>query len=298
MGRGAEPELPISVVIPCASDRLLQGCLDSIDANVEVIVVLNAATRPVEEIAERWQHQDKTETARNRRVESLPQPNLSAACNRGFELASRPYVFLMNSDCTFKPGALQAMARIIQRSKEANDGIEVFRCGVEFEHTGGRSLIVATNRHYQYSVLQKLYQPGILIDKNKIEARGGLFKPGLRWTEDAEFSRRMLRNNAKCEPVQHIMIAHVALRMRDDLKSAFNYGRGRRMAERQRLRGPASPKSKHHGKWNHFRHLLVTLYSLIPWYVSFKLGYWYECWVPKPKTQSSVAQDQRPTTVA
>lgn len=255
--------LPISVIIPCAYDTNLGKCIASIDADVEIIVVLNGATETVRKIVE-------DEGVRS--IE-IAERNLPHACNAGAALASREFVFLMNSDCTFSSGTLTRLADYAESN-------ELIRCRVDFAFDNPVSKVIACSRSFIYNVLKKPYQPGLLISKRLIGRLGYLFDNDIHWTEDADLARRLDHRGIQCYFADDISIVHEKLSLIQDLRSAWRYGVGRRIAEDRKLEG-LTQRYNPLQKYNLCSFistlkqagLEVAFYQTFMWSLAFSLGY-------------------------
>src|SRR5262245_16610117 len=96
----------LSVVIPCRDDTRVVTCVASIDTEVDLVLAFNGspagfADQILCEIAQ-------NSTTRVHALE-LGQANLSAALEAGIAAAPSARVLLMDSDCTFRPGAIAAI---------------------------------------------------------------------------------------------------------------------------------------------------------------------------------------------
>ena len=84
-------KLPISIIIPCADDLRVAQCIESIDENAEIIVVLNGPTEQIKNLVKKYFV----------KTFFLKERNLGMALNVGIKNASYNRVLLMDSDCVF-----------------------------------------------------------------------------------------------------------------------------------------------------------------------------------------------------
>jgi|YNPMSStandDraft_1061717.scaffolds.fasta_scaffold09083_5 GT2 family glycosyltransferase len=256
--------LDLAIVIPCADDLRLTQCLDSIDEDVEIIVVLNGATDAIRQLV----------IERHVRYYELPKRNLGAACDVGVRVAKASSVLLMNSDCTFARGTIKCLA-------EALDHAMVARGRVVFGIRDPISRIIANARDYAHTRPDKAYQPPLAFRKEIIGLIGGYyFDPDIHWTEDADFSRRVKAAGVPIAFLPDAIVYHPALSLHEDLRSAVRYGIGRRIAEEKRLVGVHPPFRPYPRKimktFNDVakeKGLAVALYVHGPWLFAFSVGY-------------------------
>jgi GT2 family glycosyltransferase len=124
--------------------NLLQRCLDSIDPLCEVIVVDNASSDgSIEMVTDQFPQVRLIANSDNR--------GFGPANNQGIEIASRPYVLLLNSDAYATPGAIATLAG--QLSDES-----VIACGGKLLHLSGELQESCCNRLTLWAVVcEQLY---------------------------------------------------------------------------------------------------------------------------------------------
>lgn len=204
----------------------------------------------------------------------IPQRDLAEACNRAAAVASRQFLFLMNSDCTFDPGALATLLPHL-------DDEAVARCRVRFTAASWFATGAARYRDYLYNTLQRAYQPGLVISQSTIRRVGYLFHPGIRWNEDAELSRRLSAARIPTMYVGSVSIEHAPLAFAEDVRSAFRYGVGRRWTDANGLTGGSALRSLVKN-WMQATEAASRLgagplaYILFAWLPAWTLGYWIE----------------------
>ena len=211
-----------SVVIPVKDDQLIFQCLQSVDENVEVVVVTNGSTREFVDLL-------KSFNAIQFRVVSLESPGIGAAFNAGADSASGDFILLMDSDCVFTPGSIRALVQGIE-------GNYFSRGRTGFTGTRWASRMTACAREYTEDAVRtkrpNAYSPPLLYRREVIAKMGGYhFDSRLAWREDRDFE---LRRRAAGLPVAFVpdgLIIHKALTISDDLASVRNYGSGQRKGE-------------------------------------------------------------------
>jgi len=100
--------LPISVIVPVSTDIKIKQCLESIDEQVEIVVVLN--NNPSTEVVNIVSSDDRCKAVAIKEAGC----NLAAIFNKGIESASNQKVLLINSDCLFPPGLINKMSQILE----------------------------------------------------------------------------------------------------------------------------------------------------------------------------------------
>lgn len=251
--------MDISVVIPVSDDVRLEQCVASIHRDVEVIAALNRPTAAVMEIVER--HQLKHTI--------IDERNLAKAYNAGIKVASRGYIFIMDSDCTFGEHTLD----VLDARKE---GQKLVKGKVAFRHTGGLSEIIARAREFHTSDFPNTYIPGLLI-KQTVFDEVGYFNESLPWCADAEFGKRIKASGIDVMFEPTAVIYHAPLTVAEDLRSAFSYGRGKYRITR--LHGKASTmlgNIRRFGLEGTLSKGPLTGTYLLIWYATRSIGLGYE----------------------
>lgn len=253
----------LSIIIPCSDDDSLKKCLDSIDIDVETIVIFNGSKKS---FIKRFQ---------NMKIISLviEEKSIPKACNLGVSQASGDYIFLMNSDCIFQKGALQNLLTEINSAP-------LYHCKVIFSGKGHRKL-ASLYRHYHYEVLKKFYQPGIIFKRTLLIRLGYLFDERFKWTEDADLARRLNQLNLSVVQLKESVIIHEENSLRRDLKSAYRYGQGRRKAEMSGAIESINPPSLLKSRSGHrFFEIAISigfwpaLYARWAWRIAYIIGYY------------------------
>lgn len=264
--------MDLSVVIPVVDDLRLKNCVESIDASVEVIVVVE---RPTKEII------DLVKSLGIRCFESHKFSNIGSAWNLGIKHATNDKVFLMNSDCTFGRNCLELI-------NDCLNDFQVVKARLTFTHDGFVSKIIAKSREYHCGYIPgeevPLYTPSLAIRKDLVNVLGYYFDEDIHWTEDSDLRHRIKAAGVKAKYLPDAKIYHAPLGIRKDLMSAFRYGIGERIrAEKGTTIGGHNflPVLKKILAGNWIRYLkrvmakkgsLVALY-MIPWNFWYFFGY-------------------------
>lgn len=219
-------KLPVSIVIPCADDTRIKHCLNSIDEDVEVVVVLNGATKETKEITNKYPDIKKV---------TIPERNLAKALNIGIEYSKYPKVLFMDSDCIFKKGTIRKIFRGL-RVAYLSKGKVIFR------KNNFMSAIIAKAREYTTSDKPNAYKPPLAIRKPvKKYINNYYFDSDVHWTEDADLDARVSKAGLKINYEPSAEIYHPPITLYQDLRSAFRYGIGKRIrAEKGMTRGLGS----------------------------------------------------------
>lgn len=203
--------MDLSIVIPVKDDIRIKQCIDSIDENVEVVVVLNDPSKEVEEIV--------SEIGENLNVVKIDEANLSKAYNYGILNAKYENIFLMDSDCIFSRGCIKKLYDGLSNS-------DLAKGKVVFKKNSKISNIIAKVREFTTSDFCNAYSPPLAFKKDIVNKIGYYFDPDLRWEEDYEFNLRVKKNKLSINWIQEAEIYHPELTLYRDLKSAYNYGTG------------------------------------------------------------------------
>lgn len=253
-------KLPVSIIIPVCRDERVFECLESIDALVEIIVVLNGNYD--KNIVE------KLKAATNIRIYTLEEFNFSKIYNFGIRKASYPNIFFMDSDCIFKSGAIFSLYnKLIDYS--------ITKGKVVFLYDNFIQKIIAKAREFTTSDEPNLYIPGPMFKKDIFD-NVGLFNERIQFASDAEMAARIKSKNIKWLYVPEAEIFHSPLTIKDDLKSAFRYGLGRSQKHIVLNTRRSIPILKeiyfYFIKGAQKKGILVGVYLLF-WSIVFNLGY-------------------------
>lgn len=218
---------PLTVVIPCKDDALVERCLASIDEPIDVVLAFNGSPTGFRERV-----MGATEGRAGARLHSveLADANLSAALEAGVTAAPTRRVLLMDSDCTFRPGALAAVARAMDAGDTAR---EVFKGSVVFARSRGLLArpIAQSRAHYTADTLTA-FKPPLAFDVGLRARLGGyFFDQRLPWKEDADLDCRVRAAGLRIVGVPDCVIDHSPVTALGDLRSNYRYGIGSAIAE-------------------------------------------------------------------
>ena len=217
----------LTVVIPCKDDRRVAACVASIDVPVDVVIAFNGspagfADRVIDEVT-------GSSPVTIHRVD-LREANGAAALEAGIGAAPTRRVLLMDSDCTFRRGALGAVMDAMDAGDHRR---EVFKGSVVFARGQGplADALVRSRAYYTSEVLSA-FKPPLAFDVELRAALGGyFFDARLRWKEDADLDCRVRDAGIAVVSVPGCVIDHGPLGIRTDLRSNYRYGMGTAMAE-------------------------------------------------------------------
>lgn len=251
--------LNLSIVVPCATDVRIKKCIESIDENVEIVVVLNGASQEVKRIVKNL----------NVKIVNTKEANLSNALNLGIENSLNDKVIFIDSDCTFKKGAIKKVYQALKKNL-------IVKSRVVFQYNNVSSKIVADTRDYVNYNEPKPYNPFLAINKKIRKYSGGYyFDSQIHWTEDADFYSRLKKSDVKIKYLYSAKAYHPPLSFFQDLKSAFKYGIGKRIRVEK---GRANGIGTHFGNITDLvnkKGVLSGAYYFI-WNVLYSFGYFYQ----------------------
>lgn len=216
-------KLPITVVIPVSSDKRIGRCIDSVDENAEIIVVLN--NNPTMEVVDvvRMNNRCKIITMDEKGC------NLARVFNEGIKSATHDKIVLMNSDCTFQPGLIREVSRQL-------DFYDVVKARVVFDYKNHSQRLVSQCRylfHYIFDGGRNLYGPGLSFKKSVSNMVGGyFFDERMGWGEDGELSNRINSSSLKILILEK-KIYHDKEGIIHDLKVARKIGKGSGIKNRE-----------------------------------------------------------------
>lgn len=212
-----QEELDLAVIIPVYNDPLVKECVESIDENIEIVLVLNGVTKEVREIVAGLE-----ERYSKLRVIDIGEPNLGKAYDIGIKSAYASNVLMNDSDCLFEKGCIRKMYNGLK-------DYDIVKGVVKFGETGYISKIIRRSREYHCSDLENAYFPPIAFKKDIKEQIGYYFSHDIFWCEDVDFDQRIQKAKIKILFQKDSIILHKALNLKSDLRSAFRYGTGYRI---------------------------------------------------------------------
>lgn len=215
-------KLSISVIIPVSTDIKIKQCLESIDEEVEIVVVLN--NNPSSAVVKIVGSDARCKVLFIKEVGC----NLAVVFNKGIDVATNQKVLLTNSDCSFPPGLIAKMCRSLE-------SYDIVKARVEFAYTNSRQRLVAECRrlfHHVFDGGTKLFGPGLSFHKCIRNQLGGYyFDEKMGWGEDGELSNRIHEAKIKYCIVDDCLL-HGAENVFHDLVVACRIGRGLRLSDK------------------------------------------------------------------
>ena len=224
----------LSVTITCKDDRRILETMRSIDAPVEVVIVLNGSPAGFEE----WL---RGELERPALIEVLEHPNRGRSVDHGIRSATNPWVLLVDTDCVLEPGSIKAM---VDAFEAGDPGQEVYKGKIVYEAGPTLTGRILSRSRTQRNKRLSAYKPALAFSK-EIETKigGYFFDERLIWKSDAELDVRLRRAGLTLVGVENCVVHHAPLSLRSDLHSSFNYGVGVAIGEHLGLDLPPAERS-------------------------------------------------------
>jgi len=217
-------KFPITIVVPVSNDERIGVCIDSVDEDVEIVVVLN--NNPSKAV------QDIVRHSRRCKIITIDEAgcNLAKVFNEGIKSATNEKILLMNSDCTFQPGLIREVNWLL-------DIHDVVKARVVFDYKNYSHYLVAQCRylfHHVFDGGKNLYGPGLSFKKSISSMVGGyFFDERMGWGEDGEFSNRIISSPLNILILEK-NIFHGEEGIVHDLKVAFKIGKGSGIKNREK----------------------------------------------------------------
>ena len=255
----------ISIVVCVADDTRIARLLDSISDRCEVVIVLNGATSEVRKIV--GTHKNNPNFSLT--VISIEDRNLSKARDIGTRIAHHEKVVHYDSDCIYVKGALPKYSEYL-------DQFLLVDGNVEFLTDTYQSKIVGYIR--SLGIPGCALCPSIGINKKILQHIDYFFDTDIRWIEDADLNARAKAVGIDVGVISDVTCIHDNISFRQDVKSAFRYGTGARMAKRKGLIGlDGKKRTSPNANWNLiapcFKHGLVCGLYYTVWNLAYCLGY-------------------------
>lgn len=211
-------KLELTLIVCVADDVRIKTVLQSIDECCEVIVVLNGATNEVKNIVNEF----KNGNIFYLRTLEIPERNLSKSRNIGIENATYDKVVFYDSDCIIVPGSLRKFYALLNKYMLV-DG------KVLFKKDTFQSKIISYTR--EMGIPGYALCPAIGVNKKIKHLVGNYyFDNDIQWIEDSELNIRATRAKIKVGEIKTVTCVHDNLTFKQDLKSAYRYGYGVRIA--------------------------------------------------------------------
>lgn len=224
----------LTIVITCRDDARVVDAARSVDADAEILIVLNGSPSG-------FQARIRRQLGERARIESLPRPNRARSVEHGIAAASHDWILLMDADCVFAPGSVAAIQRAFERGAPAG---EVYKGRLVYERGATRASRVVSRSRSQRNRRLSAYKPGLAFSRELAGRLGGyFFDPRLVWKSDAELDGRIRRAGLRIVPVEGCAVHHAPLTFRSDLYSSFHYGVGSAIAGHLELALPEPERS-------------------------------------------------------
>lgn len=220
-------KIPLTILIPCSDDPLLGKCIESVDEDVEILVVLNKPSETIKKLVKQYPSV-KTVT--------LVKRGIGLAYNRGIQAAKNQWILLMDSDCLFNKGAIRKMWNLTK-------DFRVVKGKVAFDSRNIESKITSKLREYTTSDNLNAYSPPLLFHKSIKKDTDYYFDSRLIWSEDADFNNRIQKSKIAIGYDPNAAIFHKPLSFKEDLRSAYRYGIGRQIGKEIGVYEPHTLKS-------------------------------------------------------
>lgn len=206
--------MELSVIITVYDDVRIKECIESIDDDVEILVVLDDATKEVKEIVNKFDDVRKIE---------IFERNLGLSREIAIRKSKYNKILLMDSDCVFEGDC-------IKKAYKALDKYKVVKCKVVFLYRDYIGKIISKVRDYINYDEVKAFAPGLALKKSILEDVGGYYFDGdIHWVEDSELNNRINDAGIEMKFLPEAKIYHSSLTLKQDLRSAFRYGCGKRI---------------------------------------------------------------------
>jgi hypothetical protein len=203
-----------SIALKCANDPSILRCLDSIDDDVSVNVVIT----PNDTIAG---------LLRDREVpfSVTDYGNIAKSTELSVQEAEHDQVIVMDSDTWFLPGSIRKIREALQEHVFAKPTLH-------FESSGPVTRAIAGKRHAFNNQPGYVTNPGLGMRRAEVADRCGgyIFNPHIRWTEDADLNYRAGLAGLEAAYVPEAVVCHEPVTLRHDLRAAFLYGIGKRLS--------------------------------------------------------------------
>ncbi len=253
-------KLKITLVICVCDDIRIINTLNSINYDIEVILVLNGS--PKEFIKNIKKYQKKSDL--NIKIIEIEEKNLSKARNTGTINAKYKKVVFYDSDTIIVGNALELYDEYL-------DEYLLVDGKVLFKNDNFQSKVI--------SVLRSMGLPGyalcpsIGINKKIKKYIKYYFDEDIKWIEDSELNIRAKKQNIEVGIIDELTCIHDNLTFKQDLKSAFRYGTGVKTAARKNLH-----KKRPTANWNLIipcfkENIFSGIYCII-WNLVYCVGYY------------------------
>lgn len=250
----------VSIVICVSDDIRVKNMLESIKDNCEVVLVLNGANKEIKKIACNYKKNTKLDV----KIINLKEKNLSKSRNIGVKKSKYDKVVFYDSDCIMTPNTIEKYDKMLDKYMLV-DG------NVKFKSDTFSSKIISVLR--EFGLPGYALCPSMGLNKKIINKIGFYFDNDIKWIEDSELNKRAKKEGIKVGTIKEITCIHDNLTFKQDLKSAFRYGTGAKLAARKGLH-----KKCPTANWNLIipcfkKYFLSGIYSVI-WNIVYCAGYY------------------------
>ncbi len=250
----------LSIAITVVDDIKIERCLNSIDEDVEIIIVLDDATSSVKRIVNSFK---KVKTI------EIHERNVGLAKDLAIRKSQHNKIFLMDSDCVFEKNCISEVYKNLKR-------FDIVKCNVIFDYVNVIGKIISNLRKYAISDQPNIFTPGIAFNKKIIKKIGGYyFDRDIHWVEDSELNNRIKKADVKIKFLSGINIHHSPLTLKQDLRSAFRYGCGKRIGVEKGIMHGIGSFLKFVPDVVNKKGMLVGMYAIL-WSIFYCLGYFLQ----------------------
>ena len=228
MGRDAETDLRVSVVIPSWNRSVqLHACLQALAASfapdAEVIVVADGGAPPafpgLSALAERL----------NLRLLHVPHGGPAQARNRGLQIARGAVVAFIDDDCLPEPQWLERLAAAVSQDPPIAAGGRTQNGSPSNPYAEASQLVLdmAAMDQQRCKHGPSFFPSNNLAFPTEVLRRLGGFNPAFRTAEDRELCRRWLRAGHKLVSAPEAVVAHFpVLNLAGFWRKCSAYGKG------------------------------------------------------------------------
>jgi glycosyltransferase involved in cell wall biosynthesis len=270
--------LNLTIIIPCSSDTKIKYCIESIyqhcKDDVEILVSLNNPTKKVKEVLKYFPKV---------KICEIKEANLSKAYNNGIANASRDNVLIIDSDCIVGENTIQLLYEGLSKAL-------ICKGRVIFQYNSLMSQIISKVREYTTTDFVNAYVPPLAFRKDIINFIDGYyFEERMPWCGDGELDYRIKKKEIKLLYIPEAIVYHAPISFCQDIKSAFRYGKGRRIGvdlgllpKRDYLK-LSTHLERFQKTWEVLQKkgFFASLYYFFVWRTVYRLGYFFQGFLNK-----------------
>lgn len=250
----------ISLVICVCDDLRIKKMLDSINDYCEVVIVLNGSPKKMVKLINKYKKRKPFKL----KVLKIKEKNLSKARNVGILNATYDKVVFYDSDCIMLKNSLDYYDKMLDKYLIV-DGKVIYKSDYF------QSKIISVQRSMGLEGCALC--PSMGINKKIIEYVNYYFDEDIKWIEDSELNIRVKKNNIDVGIINDNTCIHDNLTFIQDLKSAYRYGTGVKIAAKKGLH-----KKRPTANWNLIipcfkKKFLSGIYCIV-WNIVYCLGYY------------------------